>query len=115
MDINPQAAIIIGMILYKVTCLLVGLAICFMGYRLFLADVKVGSSDASVSWKGAAFSLQLAPGTFFALFGAVIVSVTVWKGLKAKVSAGLGTPAAQTMEREKNATPNPSGNVVEKR
>jgi hypothetical protein len=39
MEINPQAAIVIGVILYKLTCLIVGLAICFMGYRLFLADV----------------------------------------------------------------------------
>jgi hypothetical protein len=113
MEINPQAAIVIGVILYKLTCLIVGLAICFMGYRLFLADVKTGLSDASVSWKGAAFSLQrAAPGTFFALFGAVVISVTVWKGFTADATSEQGTPITQAPQKGNNAQPTPSDGVA---
>jgi hypothetical protein len=53
MDISPQAALTIGLIVYKLT----RLALCFMSYCL-LVDVKSGSSDASVSWKRLTFSLQ---------------------------------------------------------
>lgn len=113
MDFSPQAAAIIGLILYKLTCLFVGLAICFMGYRLFLADVKTGSSDASFSWKGAAFSLQRgAPGTFFALFGAVVIAVTVWKGFQADATKVQSVPITQAPDKGNNAQSAPGDRAV---
>jgi hypothetical protein len=66
---------------YKIVCLLVGLAFCYMGYRLFLAGIRKGETDLEFSWKKIAIKVgKAAPGTCYALFGAFIVGSVVWKG-----------------------------------
>jgi hypothetical protein len=66
---------------YKIACLLVGLACIFMGYRLFLEGVFAPATLEAAKGQ-ATLSLQnAAPGTFFALFGSVVVAFVVWQGL----------------------------------
>lgn len=76
--------------LYKTFSLLVGLAIVFLGYRLFINGIYSGGGDFRVNGKQAGgdsaevnFSLiGAAPGSLFALFGMFIIGFTVIKGLK---------------------------------
>jgi hypothetical protein len=90
--------VIAGLIAYKLTCILSGTAFAFMGYRLFLARVLKGDTDFGAS-AGKMWSLKItkaAPGTLFALFGAVIVAFSVFKGYDAKTAstaAGLTEPS----------------------
>jgi hypothetical protein len=66
---------------YKMTCLLVGLAFCYMGYRLFLAGFDRPGSDFAFNLEKIAVKLgKAAPGTCFAIFGAIIICGAVWKG-----------------------------------
>ncbi|SEA19037.1 hypothetical protein [Microbulbifer marinus] len=75
--------IIFSLISYKITSLLVGCVFAYMGYRLFMSgiwghagELETGFGDNRVVIKKAA------PGTFFAVFGAVIIAITLYKGLE---------------------------------
>jgi hypothetical protein len=84
--------VIAGLIAYKLTCILSGTAFAFMGYRLFLARVLKGDTDFGAS-AGKMWSLKItkaAPGTLFALFGAVIVAFSMFKGYDAKTASTAG-------------------------
>jgi hypothetical protein len=66
---------------YKLTSLLVGVLCIYLGYRLFASGVY---SEASLKAANGVASLTLdnaAPGIFFALFGAVVIALTIYKGL----------------------------------
>lgn len=75
--------IILSLISYKIISLLVGCIFAYMGYRLFMSgiwghagELETGFGDNKVVIKKAA------PGTFFAVFGAVIIAITLYKGLE---------------------------------
>jgi hypothetical protein len=72
----------IALLLYKIVSLLVGLFFAYMGYRLFMAGVwgQAGELDAQFG-NNKILLKKGAPGTFFALFGTVIVAFTIWRGL----------------------------------
>jgi hypothetical protein len=72
----------LAVFLYKIVSLLVGLAFAYMGYRLFMSSVwgQAGELDAQFG-KNKILLKKAAPGTFFALFGAVVIALTIWKGL----------------------------------
>ncbi|SHF34667.1 hypothetical protein SAMN04487965_1994 [Microbulbifer donghaiensis] len=81
MDLSTH--IIFSLISYKITSLVVGCVFAYMGYRLFMSgiwghagELETGFGDSRVVIKKAA------PGTFFALFGAVIIAITLYKGLE---------------------------------
>lgn len=83
MDI--QTHIVISLTSYKLASLLSGCAFAYMGYRLFLNRVCGRSGDLEAEFGDNKLVLKkAAPGTFFALFGAVIISVTLYKGLEFK-------------------------------
>jgi hypothetical protein len=75
--------LIFSLTLYKVLSILVGLVCLFFGYRLFQSGVstKAGELNAKSGDKSLVLK-QAAPGTFFALFGVIIISVGLFKGLE---------------------------------
>jgi hypothetical protein len=92
--------IIVAVTAYKVTCVGVGFLCCFLGYRLFTLGIvkSAGSLDASVS--GSKLSLKsAAPGTFFAVLGAVIVLFTVWRGISFEDGKGFSNPPGSAETR----------------
>ena len=71
----------IELTVYKLACLGVGLAFCYMGYRLFLVGIQKEEGNFELTWKEIQIKLiKAGPGTFYALFGAIIIAVTVYKG-----------------------------------
>ncbi|MDW3192083.1 MAG: hypothetical protein R8G66_06955 [Cytophagales bacterium] len=80
MDI--QTSIVWGVVIYKVMSLLVGLASCYMGYRLFMNGVWGEAGDLNAQFGDNKLVLKkAAPGTFFAVLGTVVICFTLWKGL----------------------------------
>ncbi len=81
--IFADIAVVLALALYKITSLLVGLALCYLGYRLFVAGVwgKAGDLDAKFG-NNKLILKSAAPGTFFALFGTIVIAVTIWKGFE---------------------------------
>ncbi len=71
-----------GVVIYKVMSLLVGLASCFMGYRLFMNGIWGEAGDLNAEFGDNKLVLKkAAPGTFFAVLGTIVICFTLWKGL----------------------------------
>jgi hypothetical protein len=71
--------------LYKVITLLCGVFIIYLGYRLFTKGIFNEAGDLDASWKDMKLLVKrAAPGTFFALFGAIVIYLSVYKGLDFK-------------------------------
>jgi hypothetical protein len=69
---------ILATALYKVICLLVGLAFAYLGYRLFVQGIFRASGDLQAEFKDTKIILKrAAPGTFFSVLGAAIVIGTI--------------------------------------
>ncbi len=72
--------------LYRLTVLAVGTLSIWLGFRLFsTAGSKGKTADGSGSASAEAGGVKLTftnllPGTYFALFGTVIISIMLWKG-----------------------------------
>ncbi len=74
--------IIISLETYRIITILVGLVVVYLGYKLFLKSVYAAAGDFTVEWKGLKILLTKgAPGTFFALFGVIIIVVSLWRGI----------------------------------
>lgn len=73
---------VIAMTLYKIISLGIGFALCYLGYRLFMAGIWGESGDVEGSFgDNKVIVKKAAPGTFFALFGAIVIGLTILQGL----------------------------------
>lgn len=82
---------------YRSLVLLGGVAFAFMGYRLFSLGV-FQASDVEATWKSNKLLLKkAAPGTVFALFGAVVICVSLWKGFSLNVGPSASTVASSDL------------------
>lgn len=68
--------------LYRLATVAIGLVFAYLGYRLFYRGVYDKAGDLKATW-GERFLIikQATPGTLFAIFGAIIISVAIWKGI----------------------------------
>jgi hypothetical protein len=77
---SELAWILVTGTIFKTAVILSGTACMAMGYKLFCrgvggaADLKAGGGNITLVLRG------VAPGTFFALFGATLVGITAWRG-----------------------------------
>lgn len=79
---DTQTSIVWGLVIYKVISLLVGLASCYMGYRLFVKGIWGEAGDLNAKFGDNKLVLKgAAPGTFFAVLGTLVICVTLWKGM----------------------------------
>lgn len=80
---DPNTAVALLGVLYKITCILVGLAFGYMGYRLFLADKVKAAGDVQFEHEKLKVKIgRAAPGTFFSLCGALIIAFTISRGIE---------------------------------
>lgn len=106
MDISSQ--IIISLTSYKIVSFLSGCAFAYMGYRLFISGIWGLAGDLETEFGDNKLVLKkAAPGTFFALFGAIIIAITLYKGLEfKKYSNGTVTESyVEITEEENNEMP----------
>jgi hypothetical protein len=67
---------------YKITCLLTGLSIISLGYKLFVKGIFSESGDVEGSFKDYKLIIKkAAPGTYFVLFGSLIIGLVIFKGI----------------------------------
>ncbi|QDT40716.1 hypothetical protein Pan241w_07740 [Gimesia alba] len=95
---SKEIVLIILMIsTYRIVSLIVGLGFAYMGYKLFLHGVFDKAGELQAAWGEKKLLLkQAAPGTFFSLFGTVIIVVALWKGLSFGLENGLAGLTEQT-------------------
>lgn len=106
MDISTQ--IIISLISYKLASLAVGSFFAYMGYRLFMSGISGHAGELATGFGDGKLVLKkAAPGTFFSLFGTVIISITLYKGLEFKdYSEGTTTESyVEIIEDDDNEIP----------
>jgi hypothetical protein len=66
---------------YKIIALIIGFLFAKLGYKLLIKGIT-GEFKFSTEFKGAKADLiSVSPGTFFILMGAIIVGVSLYKGL----------------------------------
>lgn len=82
-EMGIPAALILTTTIYKLACLCVGCLFCTLGYRLFRSGIWGSAGDMDAKFRDLHLVLRSgAPGTFFAVLGAAIVTATVWQGLR---------------------------------
>lgn len=83
---HTELQIIIALTLYKIISLLTGTAFAFMGFRLFIAGVWGESGDVEARFHDSRLIVKrAAPGTFFTLFGTIIVCFVVFTKLEFRI------------------------------
>jgi hypothetical protein len=74
------------LVFYKIATMITGLALCYMGYRLFLFDKDRNSGNLEITHDKSSIKLySAAPGIFFSLFGTIIICVSIFKGVGYKL------------------------------
>jgi hypothetical protein len=74
---------VISIAIYKIVSLMVGIGFAYMGYRLFMAGIWGEAGDVSGEFGDNKIVVKrAAPGTFFAIAGAIIISLTIMRGFE---------------------------------
>ena len=105
-------------VLYRIVTIVCGLVIVYLGFVLFRLGVYEKAGELKAVWGTKNLTLkQAAPGTFFALFGACVIAVTVWRGLDFSsisgsnstiVAASPSAPSAKSTDTAWHSRPNPA-------
>jgi hypothetical protein len=73
---------------YRIVTILIGFIVIYLGYRLFRLGMYEKAGELKAVWGSRYLILrQAAPGTFFVLFGAVIITVSIWRGMSLEKSS----------------------------
>ena len=92
---DNNTTIVISTTVYKLCSLLVGVFLAYMGFKLFMSGIWGNSGDLDSKFGNFKIVLKhAAPGTFFALFGTVVIGLTIFKGLNFE-SSRTTTPGNQ--------------------
>ena len=75
--------------IYKLASLSVGMLTIYLGYSLFIKGIYAGAGDLLAKSKGGSDAIpeievtlkKAAPGTFFALFGMLVIAFTLMQGI----------------------------------
>jgi len=70
---------VVYVLIWRLTVLACGLVSIVLGYRLFKSGFVAQEGKIAAGMAGGSLQIsQVAPGTFFALFGAAIIATLVW-------------------------------------
>lgn len=73
---------VIAITIYKICSLATGVLLSFLGYKLFMAGVWGNAGNAEGSFGDNKLIIKkAAPGTFFVIMGAIVIGLTIMKGL----------------------------------
>lgn len=93
---DPDTVITLGSLVHDLLGLVGGIILCYFGYRLMLRRIKAYPRvDRKWDWNTAKIIFKnTAPGTMFALLGAVAVWLTAAKGIHPEGSASVSALSA---------------------
>ena len=109
---NEDFRIALLLVGYHVATLLVGLGLAYLGYNLFCKGVfeKAGDIEAKFGQRHLLVK-QAAPGTFFALFGAIVMCVGLWRGINISSEFSRGAGRSDPVQQSSSAVENKQPSV----
>ena len=88
---DTDTYVVLSITLYKALSLLIGTTLSYMGYKLFVSGIWGDAGTFGARHEDTQLVLKnAAPGTFFALFGALVILFTLYKGLELETLGGDG-------------------------
>ena len=85
---DTETVVAVGFVIHELLGLVGGLILCYFGYRLLMRRVRAQPREIRGTWNLAKrFIKNAAPGTLFALFGAVAIWLTASNALTPKTFA----------------------------
>ena len=113
---DADTVIAVGFIIHQLLGLVGGLILCYFGYRLLMRRVKAHPRETRGKWNSAKVLIKhAAPGTLFALVGAVAIWLTASsafmpKTLRSKTSASV--PAMPAKDVPRSAAPEKGDSIA---
>ena len=87
---DADTVIAVGSLVHDLLGLVGGIMLCYYGYRLMMRRIKAYPADGKWNWRAAKILFKnTAPGTIFALLGAIAIWLTAAKGLRSDGSRSL--------------------------
>jgi hypothetical protein len=87
---DADTVIAVGSLVHDLLGLVGGIILCYFGYRLMMRRIKAHPADGKWNWRGAKILFKnTAPGSMFALLGAIAIWLTAAKGLRSDGSRSL--------------------------
>ena len=79
----------------RVVAVLIGGGAIYLGYRLFLEvpEARTGEGKFTFPWDVSVVLTRVGPGVFFALFGAVVVGTSFFKGIELQYARQVPAPS----------------------
>lgn len=106
---DTETVIAVGFIIHELLGLVGGLILCYFGYRLLMRRMKVHPREIRGRWNSAKVLIKhAAPGTLFALVGAVAIWLTASSAFMPKAlrsKASVGVPAVPAKDLPRSAAP----------
>src|ERR1700720_3527125 len=88
MALDSTTSSLIATTSYRLATIAAGVALCWMGYRLFKIGIYEKGGDLNAAWGSKKIVLkQAGPGTFFALFGCVVLGLAIYKGMSVQIQS----------------------------
>jgi hypothetical protein len=108
---DTETVIAVGFVIHQLLGLIGGLILCYFGYRLLMRRVKAHPSETYGTWNLAKrFIKNSAPGTLFALFGAVAIWLTASNALTPKTFASKNSVDVPVLPTKEVRTTKPAEN-----
>lgn len=99
-DSHISVWMILAVSIFKAALIVSGSVCVYLGYRLFRLGI-VGESDVEAGADTYKLTIKrAAPGSVFALFGAILVGITAYKGLDIEYGKESGTGQRETLKTQ---------------
>ncbi len=86
--------------------MIIGVLFAYMGYKLFIAGIWGQAGQLETAFGDNKLVLKkAAPGTFFALYGTIIIGITLYKGLEFDASSSSVEGYVEILEEYEDEMP----------
>ena len=108
---DTETVVAVGFVIHQLLGLVGGLILCYFGYRLLMRRVRAQPREIRGTWNLAkCFIKNAAPGTLFALFGAVAIWLTASNALTPKTFAPKNSVDVALLQPKEEPTTAPAEN-----
>jgi hypothetical protein len=110
---DTETVVAVGFVIHELLGLVGGIILCYFGYRLLMRRVKAQPRETRGTWNLARrFIRNAAPGTLFAVFGAIAIWITASNALSPKTFGSRNSVHVAPLPPVEGRTPPPAESEV---